>query len=252
MGRLDDTLRSRFIKKIGIVAFFTIAAFGYPAFNMCRLTNYCSVNGLKRIWHMTHKDEYGLIGQHLVPGKEYYFEVKPAYFDRDYPQHAPVSAQKIEPQENVTISAVRPDQKTDWEVVYARQRVDFDKPVDLSKFDVFVNGDYFFSIDSRGELERHITIDEAIRSRSYVKITIYLQKVKAAELVQRTLENRNRFTYWPTTGYRKEMIGFNLQEDQREDWRECYAESNGDHAPCPDVSKKTPEIPDQDHPRGNS
>ncbi|MGY4728717.1 hypothetical protein [Burkholderia pyrrocinia] len=215
-----------------------VAALGYPILNMCRFTGYCSMNGLKWMWHMTHKDEYGLIGQHLVPGKEYYFEVKPAYFDRDYPQHAPVSARQIEPQDKVVISAVRADQKTDWEVVYEKNRVAFDRHLDLPKFGIVVNGDYFFSIDPDGQLGKQITIDEAIRFESYVKVTTYLQKVKAAELVRRTLENRNRFTYWSTTGYRKEMIGFNLQGGQREDWHECYAESNGDHTPCPDVLRK--------------
>ncbi|MEX3948864.1 hypothetical protein AB4Y40_14105 [Paraburkholderia sp. EG287B] len=186
---------------------------------------------------MTHKDEYGLIGQHLVPGKEYYFEVKPAYFDRDYPQHPPVSARQVEPQDKVSIGVVRADQKTEWEVVYERQRRSFDGEVNLAKFGIVVNGDYFFSIDSKGELEGEITIDEAIRSQSYVKVTAYLQKARAADLVLRTLENRNRFTYWSTTGHRKEMIGFNRQDGRREDWRECYAESNGDHTPCPGAEK---------------
>lgn len=238
MGRLGDTLTSRFAARVGIVTIVVVAALGYPILNMCRFTGYCSMNGLKWMWHMTHKDEYGLIGQHLVPGKEYYFEVKPAYFDRDYPQHAPVSARQIEPQEEVIIRAVRSDQKIDWGVYFKRTRDSYHHSIDLSRYGVIVNGDYFFSIDANGLVDKRITIDEALRMPAYVKVKAYLQKVKEVEIVRRVEENRNRFTYWTTTGYRKEMIGFDIQDGKREDWRECYAESNGDHTPCPDASKE--------------
>ncbi|GAU06084.1 hypothetical protein BSLA_02f4819 [Burkholderia stabilis] len=87
-------------------------------------------------------------------------------------------------------------------------------------------------------MDKRITIDEALRMPVYVKVKAYLQKVKEVEIVRRVEENRNRFTYWTTTGYRKEMIGFDIQDGTREDWRECYAESNGDHTPCPDASKE--------------
>lgn len=239
MGRLRNVLTSRFAVRVGIVAFVVVAVLGYPILNMCRLTGSCTVRGFKWAWHMTHNDEYGLIGEHLVPGKEYYFEVRAAYFDKDYPQYPPVSAEQVEPQDEVIIRSVRSDQKIDWGVYYKRSRESYLRPFDLVKYGVVVNGDYFFSTDADGVANKQITLDEALRLPAYVKVTAYLQKVAKAEIVRRVEENRNRFTYWSTTGYRKEMVGYDITDGKRTDWRDCYAESDGDHATCFDPPKKS-------------
>jgi hypothetical protein len=220
------------------VIFVLVAAVGYPIVNACWHTGFCSVQGIKWIWHMTHKDEYGLIGLHLEPGREYYFELRPATFLSDYPQHAPVSAEQIEPQETVVIGKVYPNQKKDQYVGYKRERASFPQPIDPSKLGIVVNGDYFFSIDESGNLGAQLSIDQALRSPRYAKVTLYLQRVTSAELVSWVTEGRNKYTYWPSTGYLKENVGSRIEDGEKKEWRECYAEADGSHTPCSDTSKK--------------
>jgi hypothetical protein len=216
MEQASNTAKpKRLIPKIAIVAFVTIAIFGYPVFNMCRYTGFCSVAGLEGIWHMTHKDEYGLIGQHLEPGREYYFEVRPATFLSDYPQHAPVSAEQIETQETVVISTVYANQKTDEDLVYKRVREPYIRPIDPTKLGLVVNGDYFFSVAEGGSVGDRVSIDVALRQAKYVKVQLYLKKVKAAELVTRISEGHNKYTYWPRTGYLRENIGYRIESRSR-------------------------------------
>jgi len=188
---------------------------------------------------MTHKDEYGLIGQHLEPGREYYFEVRPATFLSDYPQHPPVLAEKIEMQETVVISTVYPNQKTNRDVVYKRVRSSYEKYIDSAKLGVSTNGDHFFSIMKDGTLGDRISIDFALRQPQYVKVQLYLQKIKAAELITRLSEGHNKYTYWPSTGYLKENIGYRIEGGIRKDWRECFSESDGSHTPCAEIGLKS-------------
>lgn len=214
------------------------AIVAYPIVNMCRFTGVCSVSGIKWIWYMTHKDQYGLIGMHLEAGREYYFPPSAPYFDRDYFQVRPVSAEEIEPNEFVAIGVVRADQKMDHVLGVQRVRKSYEIPIDPAQHELVVNGDYFFSVLPDGGLGDRVTIDKALREPKYVKVSIYLQKVTKAELVTRTGESLNRYTYWSTTGHRKELIGYDITDGKRTDWRDCYAESDGDHTTCPDLPRK--------------
>lgn len=226
--------------KSGVVAIGLIVLVAFPVYNsLCRFTGFCSTSGLKWMWHMTHKDECGLTGQHLEPGREYYFEVRAATFLSDYPQPPPVSAEKIEPQEMVVVRKVYPNQKTDQETGYRRKRSPYAKSVDTAKLGLVVNGDYFFSVAENDDLGRRLTIDQALREPRYLKLSLYLQKVKSAEMVVRVSEHVNKYSYWPTTGYLKELNAYELSDGKRKDFRECYAESDGGHTPCPNPLKKS-------------
>ncbi|CAG9266258.1 conserved hypothetical protein [Burkholderia diffusa] len=193
---------------------------------------------IKWVWYMTHENQYGHNGVHLEPGKEYYIPAYASTFDESYYPVKPVSAEVAELTELVGIGVVRSDQKIDHEIEFKRIRSPYAISKSVAELGVVVNGDYFFSIAPDGDFGGQITIDEAVRAPSYIKITLYLQKVIKAEKVDRIGEWRNRFTYWPTTNFRKEQIGYRIEDGQRTDWHDCYAESNGAHTQCPDEQKR--------------
>lgn len=215
---------------------FLLLLIGYKS--ICGLNKVCSLNGIKWMWHMMNKDYYGLIGQHLDPGREYYFEVKPAVFITSYPQHPPVTAETIEPQEVVVITTVYPDQKSYQDTVYRRERIPSDKPVDLSQFSITENGDYFFSTGHDGAIGTKISIDQALREPQYFKVSSSLQKPEKTALVTRISESHITYTYWPSTGNRMENHGFEIENGKREEWHVCYAESDGSRMPCHEQPRK--------------
>ncbi|CAG9266266.1 conserved hypothetical protein [Burkholderia diffusa] len=192
----------------------------------------------KWIRYMTHEDQYGLIGMHIKPGQEYYFPPSAPYYDRDNFQVRPVSADEIEPNEFVAIGVVRSDQKTDHEYGFQRIRVPYVNPVEIAQYGLVVNGNYFFSVLADGRLGERITIDRALREPRYIKISICLQKIEKAELDVKIEESLNRFTYWTSTGHRKERIGYVITDGKRTDWHDCFAEADGDHKPCSEVPNK--------------
>lgn len=196
------------------------------------------VDAFRWIWYMTHEDQYGLIGTHLEPGREYYFPPSAPYYDRDYFQVKPVSAEETESKDVVAIGVVRADQKIDHEYGFRRTRVPYLIPVHAKELKLVVNGDYFFSLLADDTLGDQITIDRALRERKYVKVSIYLQKLVKAELVAIVSETHIRFTYWPTTRHRKERFAYSIDEGRRTDFRDCFAESDGAHAVCPNSLKK--------------
>jgi hypothetical protein len=225
----------RIILMVVVVALVVLA--GLSIYNFSRPMEIGAVTRIEKIGQMPNKDETRLIAEHLVPGREYYFKILPATFRRDYPQSDPVSAQEIEMESEVGIAVVRPNQKYDHDIYYEKTREPFKGIIDPARLGIVVNGDYYFSLNDLGEIEGRITIDQAIRTLAYVKVTSYLQKITLGEVVRRTRENHNAFAYWPTTGYTKEITGFNFEDDKRENFRECYSESDGSHVVCPDVSK---------------
>lgn len=231
-GRPVRTAKSRWIALLVVGAIIA-----YPIVNMCRFTGVCSVDGIKWIWYMTHPDEYGRNGMHLEPGREYYIPEFASTFVVDYYPVKPVSAEIAELNELVSIGVVRPDQKIAHEVDYKRIRTPYTLKETPAELGVVVNGDYFFAISDVGVLGQRVTIDSALRASSYLKISVYLQKVTAAEKVDRIVEWHNDFMYWDTTGNRKESVGYRIENGKRTDWRNCFAESDGDHAPCPNGSK---------------
>ncbi|WP_143749154.1 hypothetical protein [Caballeronia arvi] len=177
-------------------------------------------------------------GMHLEPGREYYFPPSAPYFDYDYFQVKPVDAAEIEQDELIGIGTVRSDQKRDYMYGYRRVRTKYTPRIDTAALRLVRNGDYFLSVDETGRAANLVSIDEAIRLPKYVKVTVYLQKVVEAELVDRVGETHVQFKYWTTTGYRQELVSFDIDEGVRTDHRLCYAEADGRRTPCSDSQKK--------------
>ncbi|WP_445990200.1 hypothetical protein ACSVCE_07980 [Chromobacterium haemolyticum] len=166
-------------------------------------------------------------GERLHVNTPYYVREWPRTFSTDYFVGEIQSLETTEQESDPTQIAINKIQKIAYRKGSSFKREPFTDPIDYERFGIKVNGIYFFGLDADGQINRLLTIEQALWEPVYIKADIFVAEVRSAEKVIRTEMGSVLFSYWPDTGSRKEVRGFYVESNGRKkSWLVNFPEQN--------------------------
>ncbi|KMN78022.1 hypothetical protein VK98_18040 [Chromobacterium sp. LK11] len=171
-------------------------------------------------------------GKTLIPDTEYYVRHAPRVFSSDYfdgevltPEAAEVGNKTEEGDSTAAIMKINRDHKITLRSADVRKREPYTGPIDYARFGIKVNGTYFFGLDADDQINRLLTVEQALREPAYLKADIYVARIRSAEKVNRIRTGATYYSYWPNNGQLKELRGFYVKTDgSKRTWLDSYTE----------------------------
>ncbi|PTU66004.1 hypothetical protein DB032_14255 [Chromobacterium sp. Panama] len=166
-------------------------------------------------------------GVRLHVNTPYYVRESPRTFSTDYFLGEVLSLEATELKDDYTQIAINQSQKIAYRKGSSFKREPFTGPIDYERFGIKVNGIYFFGLDADGQINRLLTIEQALWEPVYIKADIFVAEVRSAEKVTRTEMGSVLFSYWPENGPPKEIRGFYVESNGRKkSWLVHFPEQN--------------------------
>ena len=150
-------------------------------------------------------------GERLHVNTPYYVREWPRTFDTDYFDGEILGTEIVEQNNRSTLIAINQIQKIAYRNGKRFKREPFTGTIDFERFGIKVNGIYFFGLDADEQINRLLTIEQALLEPAYIKADIQVARVRSAEKVIRTSLGSIQFDYWPENEAPKEIRGFYVQ-----------------------------------------
>ncbi|OQS32932.1 hypothetical protein [Chromobacterium haemolyticum] len=149
-------------------------------------------------------------GVRLAINTPYYVYEGPRTFSTNYFDGEILSFEAAELEDGVAQIAINQNQKIAYRQSRISKREPYTAPIDYERFGIKVNGIYFFGLDADGQINRLLSIEQALLEPAYVKADIFVAEIRSAEKVTRTRIGRAQMNYWESSGSLKEIKGFRV------------------------------------------
>ncbi|NHR07176.1 hypothetical protein HA052_18445 [Chromobacterium haemolyticum] len=170
-------------------------------------------------------------GERLRVNTPYYVREWPRTFSTNYFDGEILSMEAAEQRSGLASVAINDDQKIAYRKTKRVKREPYTSPIDYERFGIKVNGIYFFGLDADGQLNRLLTIEQALLEPVYIKANIHVAKVRSAEKVIRTEIGPAYFSYWPDNGPLKTIRGFYVKSNgYKRSWLFTYTQQAKDES----------------------
>ncbi|WP_141113276.1 hypothetical protein ACSVCE_07960 [Chromobacterium haemolyticum] len=181
---------------------------------------------LTKAFIMTIPQNIDSNGKIIHPNTEFYGHQYPRVFSSDYFNGEILTPEAAEKSEGGTVSImINRNHKISYRSPSLRLREPYTGSIDYQRFGIKVNGIYFFGLDADGQINRLLTVEQALREPAYIKADIFVAEIRSAEKVTRTQIGRIRFSYWASSGNLKEISGFRQKENgHKHTWLATYTE----------------------------
>ncbi|OQS32224.1 hypothetical protein B0T40_20165 [Chromobacterium haemolyticum] len=168
-------------------------------------------------------------GKTLTPNTEYYVWHAPRVFSSDYFDGEILTAEQAElglkNEGGVSTLKINRDHKIIFRGLDLNKREPYSRSIDYERFGVKVNGVYFFGLDADGQINRMLTVEQALQEPAYIKADIFVDEVRQAEKIVRTEVGPVYTDYWPNSGQLKELRGFFVRTSGlKRTWIVTYSE----------------------------
>ncbi|NHR06867.1 hypothetical protein HA052_16895 [Chromobacterium haemolyticum] len=168
-------------------------------------------------------------GERLHVNTPYYVRESPRTFSTDYFVGEIQTLEATEQKDGYTQIAINQSQKIAYRKGSSYKREPFTGPIDYERFGIKVNGIYFFGLDADGQINRLLTIEQALWEPIYIKADIFVAEVRSAERVTRTDIGAVHFSYKSDDGLRQGIRGFYVESDGRKrSWLSTFTEQGRD------------------------
>ncbi|PTU69618.1 hypothetical protein [Chromobacterium haemolyticum] len=168
-------------------------------------------------------------GERLHVNIPYYVRESPRTFSTDYFVGEIQTLEATEQKDGYTQIAINQSQKIAYRKGSSFKREPFTDPIDYERFGIKVNGIYFFGLDADGQINRLLTIEQALWEPVYIKADIFVAEVRSAERVTRTDIGAVHFSYKSDDGLRQGIRGFYVESDGRKrSWLSTFTEQGRD------------------------
>ncbi|KMN78021.1 hypothetical protein VK98_18035 [Chromobacterium sp. LK11] len=151
-----------------------------------------------------------LNGERLHVNTPYYVRESPRTFSTDYFVGEVLGFEAAELRDGVAQIAINQNQKIAYRQSRNSEREPYTGPIDYERFGIKVNGIYFFGLDADGQINRRLSVEQALLEPVYIKADIFVAEVRSAEKVTRTIMGRSQMNYWESSDSLKENKGFRI------------------------------------------